>query len=435
MYEKARDFLERSQWWSETEHKAYQLEELQKLLRHCYKYVPYYRSTFDELHLQPEDIKTIEDLRLLPTISRQEVLDNFDEFIAAGYEKKLVPASTSGSTGNPFRFYYDGARTLGLERAFHARHWSWVGYEMGERTAFLNRFPTGEGFFRYVPFANALALSIFQLNPRIAHQYISRLNEFHPVSIQAFPSAIAMLAGFVKRQGLKPPASLRVILGSSESFFPGQRKLTEEAFGCRAYNWYGQTECVSLAGECEKSYLYHIYTEYGVTEILDQKGDEVTHWGRPGEVVATGFINYAMPLVRYRTGDLATRHQGSCTCGRTYPLLESVIGRKQEMVVTRDGVCVSSAWWGDIHHELWAQVDRLQLVQEKPGWLTVRIQAAKTADKKWIERELAGILHRWAGKTMEFDFDFTACISPTPGGKHKFLVQRLKIDDYLSSNT
>lgn len=435
VYEKARDFLEESQWWTETDHNAYQLEELHRLLRHSYKYVPYYRRIFDELHLRPQDIKTIEDLRLLPTISRREVLNNFDQFIADGYQKKLVPASTSGSSGNPFRFYYDGARTLGLERAFQARQWSWVGYQMGQRTAFLNRFPTGESFFRYVPFANALALSIFQLSPKKAHQYISKLNQFHPVSIQAFPSAIAMLAGFVKRQGLRPPQSLRVILGGSEPFFHGQTKLVEEAFGCQAYNWYGQTECVSLAGQCEKSFLYHIYTEYGVTEILDEKGDEVSGFARPGEVVATGFINYAMPLVRYRTGDLATKHCGTCICGRAYPLLETVVGRKQDMVVTNEGVCVSCAWWGDVHHNLWAQVEKVQLVQEKPGWLTVRIQAAETVDKKWIERELAAILHRWAGNTMEFEFAFTDNIPPTARGKHLFLVQRLKIDDYLASNT
>ena len=178
-----------------------------------------------------------------------------------------------------------------------------------------------------------------------------------------------------------------------------------------------------LAGECEESTLYHIFPEYGIVEVIGRDGQPVEEPGVMGEVVATNLTNYVCPLIRYRTMDLATAAEGTCTCGRQYPLLERVEGRLQEFIVTKNRRLISMTSV-NTHSDVFDNVMQFQFYQERAGEVLLRIvrkPGYNDQDTEYILRELE--------KKFEGDVDVTISfvteIPRTRRGKYQFLVQEL----------
>lgn len=114
---------------------------------------------------------------------------------------------------------------------------------------------------------------------------------------------------------------------SSENLYDWQNKLIVEALKITPFGLYGQTERLAMAAYCEYNNKYHIVPEYGIVELIDENGQIITTPNQVGEIVATGFGNYAMPFIRYRTGDLASFSSNKCICGRSHRILSRIDGR------------------------------------------------------------------------------------------------------------
>jgi len=431
IYEEYRAFLEESQWWSRERLHEWQLQQLSKLLTHAYENVPHYRRVFDERGLKPKDIQDFNDLKKLPYLTRDLVRENLEDLVARNYPKyKRLFFTTGGSTGTPLGFYWEKGRTRSLERAFMWRQWSWVGYEpeRRDRTVILRGLLTNDPLGDYDPIENSLILSSYNLREDMLEKYIQRIRKFKPVSIQAYPSVIAILAGYMLRNSVPPIESLKVILCGSENLFPQQRELIERAFQCRVFSWYGQGECVCLAGNCEESNYYHIFSEYGITEIIDANGNPIPEGQEGvGEIVATGFNNYLMPFIRYKTGDIGVRASGTCSCGRSYPLLKRIEGREQEYIVTKDNRIVSlTGLIFGLHFSAFERIKQMQLVQEKKGSIIINIVKADNYSRK-DEEEIKAKLQYAVGGTLDIEFNYVDDIERTKRGKHKFLIQKLPV--------
>jgi len=431
IYKEYRAFLEESQWWSCERLQEWQLQQLNKLLNHAYENVPYYRRVFDERGLKPNDIQDFNDLQKLPYLTRDLVRENLEDLVARNYPKsKRLFFATGGSTGIPLGFYWEKGRTRSLERAFMWRQWSWMGYEPERRNrtvvlrGLLTRNPLGD----YDPIENSLILSSYNLREDTLERYIQRIRNFKPVSMQAYPSVITILAGYMLRNSVPPIDSLKVILCGSENLFPQQRELIERAFQCRVFSWYGQGECVSLAGNCERSNDYHIFSEYGITEIIDADGNPVLEdQESPGKIVATGFNNYLMPFVRYETGDIGVRTPGTCSCGRNYPLLKRIEGREQEYILTKDARIVSlTGLIFGLHFSAFQRIKQMQLVQEKKGSIMINIVKADNYSAE-DEEEISVKMQDAVEGTLDIEFNYVDDIRRTERGKHKFLIQKLPI--------
>jgi len=424
----ASEFLEQSQWWSEQELRAYQWRQISALLRHAYDNVPYYHRTWDEVGVSPSDIRSLQDMWKVPLLTKEQVKQHKCDLVAAPYRSRLIPVNTGGSTGQPFEFFLEQRRTVALERAFMQRQWRWVGFEYGDRTALLRGRTVEQGIAYYDPVDQRLFLSSFKLNDRTAPEYLRALRKFRPSSIQAYPSSLTILANYMKRH-LEPPLdSLKVILAGSENLYAAQRALFEEAFQCRVYSWYGHSEAACLAGECELSNLYHVYSEYGYTELVDEERRPL-EWtpGVRGEIVATGFNNWAMPLIRYCTGDIGIAGPGTCVCGRRYPLLERVEGRMQEYIVAPDGRLVPlTAFIFGQHYRAFDKIQRMQIIQDRPGAISIRLMvvAGWTAAD---EREFKGDMMRAISHSWEISFEYVDSIELTASGKHRFVIQNLPL--------
>lgn len=424
------NFLQESQWWSREKLKEYQMQQLSKLLKHAYENVPYYRGIFDERGLKPEDIQDFADLKKLPYLTKDIIRNNFRELMAKNLPKlRFKYTTTSGSTGIPLWFYMERGKTAAIEKAFHQRMRDWIGYGPGDRCALLRgnvvkKFKRGKrDWWEYNPTDNLLILSSYHMTEENLFKYIEKLNRFQPRYIQAFPSAITLLAQFMKEHGIKPVSSLKTILCGSENLYPSQRRLLEEVFDCRIFSWYGNTEMVVLAGECEKSSRYHIFTEYGVTEFIRSDGSPAGGEER-GEIIGTGFNNYAMPFIRYRTGDLAIPTQERCSCGRNYPLIKNVEGRLQEFIMAKDNHLISL---GDMQiFRIFDNVKQFQFYQDKKGEVTFNIVKKRTYTEKDTEHIKSELFKR-LDNNMKLETRFVDHIPRTKSGKYRFLIQKLPI--------
>lgn len=431
-------FLKESQWWSEEKLKVYQMEQLEKLLRHAYDHVPHYRKTFDERGLKPSDIQDLEDLCKLPFLTKPDVRKSLTSLIADNIPKsKLDYAITGGSTGIPLAFYQEKKTTEQKEWAFIINQWERVNYKFGSNFAEFKgniiHKNHNDKYWSYDPVSKKLMFCVYNMTDDNLRKYIEKIKEYRPDFIFGKPANITILANYMLENHLQPIKCIKAVLCGSESVYKWQRQLLEKAFQCRVFSWYGQSEKVVLAGECENSNLYHIFPQYGITEIIDHKGNKITEAGKEGEIAATGFLNYAVPFIRYRTGDVGAIIPDKCSCGRHYPLFNKVEGRLQEYIVRKDMKLISlNAAFFSINESFLLSLKGIQFVQEKPGYLNIRIVKNNLISKDEIRKKFTNAFELRFGDSITFNVDFVDNIAKTKRGKTNYLIQKLPIDFHTS---
>lgn len=325
------EFLDESQWWSHEKLKEYQMKRLQKILNHAYENVPYYRKVFEERGLKPENIQNMEDLRKLPYLTKEVINKNFDLLIATNIRKsKTELKRTSGSTGSPFQFLC-GKDSDEIQNAFIARvfnsHDSRLYFE---KTTWLRSYvPKNNGpIYRYEPHWKRMLLSAYHLSSKTIRDYKRLIESYQGRTLVGYPSSLYILAILAEQEGLQI-SGLDLALASSEVLPDEWKGKIEQVLGVPVKDYYGLAERVALFHSCSYCNLYHENLEYAVVEIADPEGDI-------GEVVGTSLWNYAMPFIRYRTGDRARIHRGNptCDCGRGLPLsVSKVEGRTDDIIV------------------------------------------------------------------------------------------------------
>ncbi len=435
LYRRQLAFLMDSQWQDPAALEACQVQQLRSLLADAFRNVPHYRELSRQLSLRAEDFRELADLRQLPILTREDVRTRQEELLS----EKVPPSArlrryTGGTSGSPLGFVAEGGRTDPLERAFVARIWSWFGVRFEDPAVLLRGYAlsprvlkSGTYWQRWYPERNWFGFSSFLMTRENLPKYAAKIREINPVLISCVASDLDLLAQFWLARRLPPLPRLKAIHQSGMLMYPDQRERFEAAFGARAFSTYGQSECTVLASECECSTRYHVFPEYGITEILRHDG-QPTARGEVGEVVATGFNNHALPFIRYRTGDLAAWSARPCQCGRKFPILESMEGRGQYMVVSEDGLVVSlnSILYGSHLPELKA-IKRLQVHQEEPGRL--RILVVPTGEfTSEVEADFVRALWNVVDGRMNFQVQRVNEIPYRAGEKFKVLVQSLDVD-------
>jgi len=427
------NFLQESQWWSREELEEYQMQQLEKLLNHAYENVPYYRRIFDERGLKPEDIQDFDDLKKLPYLTKEVIQNNLEDLIARNYPRsKLQYSTTGGSTGIPMGFYQDKNTAGSMEWAFMLIQWKRVGFKIGDKSVVLRgnviQSANKEKFWEYDSANKNLILSSYHMTDKTLPDYIGKIREFRPDFIQAYPSVITILARFMKENNIKKSPSVKAILCGSENLYSWQRKLLEEVFRCRIYSWYGHTEKCCLAGECEKSNYYHIFPEYGYTELIGKDGNQINRENELGEIIATGFNNYVFPFIRYRTMDLAVLANGKCECGRNYSLLKKVEGRLQEFIVANDKSLITlTALIFAQHFDAFGKIKNMQLYQDCVGEVIVKIIPTNNFLKE-DSNEIIKKMESVVGGKIKVEVKIVDKIQRTQSGKYKFLIQKLPIN-------
>lgn len=424
------EFLQVSQWWMRKQQEEYQMFELAKLLRHAYENVPYYKNVFDERGLKPADIQSFHDLKQLPFLTRDIIIKNREKLIARNYSKwEYRMVTTGGTSGIPMEFTERRRYSAAREWAFIASLLKAVNYNAYERnrSVLLKGYKPIGNYYEYRGLQLVLSPNLMAENNM--DSYLKKISRFNADFIQAYPSAAGLLAGYIIRNNIKfESARLKAVICGSETISKDQRKKIEKAFGVRVYSHYGHSEKACLAGECEYSDNYHIVPEYGYTEIISDDNIDVSGEDETGEIVCTGFNNYVMPFIRYRTGDLALNTNSNCICGRSHKLLKSILGRAQDFFISENGEKLSFIF---ADYPLWHIKDRIsayQYIQSEPGNVLLYIEHAgviASGDMKTLLSEFK----KWY-PSLNLSIRIVNKIERTRSGKFRYLVQRLPVNSF-----
>ncbi len=418
------NFLEQSQWWDSARLEGYQMHELQRLLTHCYKQVPYYRRIFDERALKPANIQSLDDLKKLPYLRKEQIRQEPRAFVARNRRTaRLQRRFTIGTSGQPLRFYVDRDE-LEREWAFAFHQWSRVGYRPGDaRVEIRGQRIEGAKPYEWNPVLRVLRLSPVMPRKEVVNLYLETIRSHGIRFLYGYPSALTCFASSIKRYGLRVDLKLTAVLFASETLYPWQRTLAEDVFACRSYNFYGLAEHVVIAGECEASRAFHCIPQYGVTEVDPQTG----------EITGTGFLNHGNPFIRYRTTDIASLPVGGgCEqCGRQYcPVLPEIEGRLQDFIVTPEGMAIGRCVLTFPFRES-RTIGHVQIVQESLDRVTLRAAPVDGGNSRQFTHELiiarAG-LQRILGAGVSIESERIRAEEGAGPGKLRFIISRLPRD-------
>jgi len=386
----------------------------------CGARIPYYRDLFAELGIAPADIGGAADLVALPLLEKETVRAQPERFVPDGHAPRLIPQTTGGTTGTPLKYW----ATLDAVRfnyaTYEVRTRAWAGVQFGDRMASFHGQPivpaaTQEPpFWRRNPAFNQLYCSVYHLNRATLPSYIDELARFDPQVVVGYTSAVHRVATHLLETSQVGRLRPRSVLVSSETLRPSARADMETAFGCKVFNAYSLGELVAWVSQCPEGDL-HISTEYGVVELIEAEGLGGT------EIVATGLFNKGMPLLRYRTGDLATAAApGTAACHRGLPTLAELQGRVDDVVHTPEGAVVGPAPMSLAFQRV-PNLRRAQVHQSTPDALDVLIETTSDwsdDDAAFLERELRKRL----GATLDLRFEHVDELPRTSGGKERLVV-------------
>ncbi|WP_162891515.1 phenylacetate--CoA ligase family protein [Salinibacter ruber] len=274
---------------------------------------------------------------------------------------------------------------------------------------------------------NEHPLNAFQMGESDMRRFVDRINDVQPVQILAYVESAYELAQFIEEEGAEVH-SPQAIMTSAGTLHDHMRETIHRVFRAPVFNRYGSREVGDIACECEAHEGLHVPAPTHYVEILRPDGTP-TDPGEVGEIVVTLLTNYAMPLIRYRIGDMGAWAKSSCSCGRAWPLLKGVTGRVTDMFVHKNGSKVDGRVFNTF---LWNLefVEKYQVVQEKNGNIIVKIvPSRKTSDEKERHgeaiREIKDKIKKVMGKECKVYFQFQEEIPPTDSGKYRYTVSRV----------
>jgi phenylacetate-CoA ligase len=416
-------FLKKSEKWDKKRIEEYQLEKIKEITVYAYENIPGYRELYDKAGVNPYKIRSFEDFREFPVVTKEMIRDNLDKFSKKIRGSKYV--TTGGSTGIPFGFYRDKI-AFARELASKAYQYYRIGWKEGDRQLVLRGLVIpSPNHIKYYPRFNELRCSSYFLTPDWMWLYYKKALEFKPKWLKCYPSSGYIFAKFLKENNLKIP-SIKGVLCASENLYDFQKQLLKEVFNCRVFSHYGHYEMAVLAGFCEFTDYYHVLPQYGFAELLDKNGKPVTKAGEMGEIVATSFIMKATPFIRYRTLDLAVLKGWRCSlCKRPYQLWTKIEGRMQEFIITKNNRYISMTAI-NMHDDIFDHIKQFQFFQDKKGEVVFRFIPKPSCTPEIVEDMKKRLLIK-LGSDVDLFMQKVKNIPLTPRGKYRFLIQKLKL--------
>jgi phenylacetate-CoA ligase len=420
-------FLKATEFSSALQLELIQAARLRRMLTHVTQRVPFYRGWLSGREIDSIRPGAMEALQAIPVTEKSVLRERPTSFLNEGQiERGAIAWNTSGTTGSPMRYYYS-PNSVSRQYAFVERYREEAGVNRRLRRAqFTGKLIAGqdddERVWRFDLANNCLLLSTVHLHPKRMGDYLDALRRFRPVYISGYPSAIALLAQEAQASSQKP-IRMKAALSSAETLLESQRSVIERAFGARVHDQYGQTEMQSFWFECRYGRM-HAHPLFGMTEILRPDG-RPCETGETGDVVLTGFLNSAMPLVRYRVGDRAAwSAEQTCACGRQMPIIASLEGRKDDYIFSYERGLVGRM---DPVLKGVTGIRECQFIQDDPASLRIVFVAEEGLCEHDMEQFRLN-LRRRLGESIALRFEEVSAIPRGPNGKFRSVVSHLPKD-------
>lgn len=400
---------------------AYQIQRLRSVLEVAVA-VPLYRDSFHARGVTPASLTDLADLERFPLLPKEQVRARARDLVPVFHDVRgLLRLNTTGTTGSPM-VVYASHRARQENYAHFDNFFEQAGMDPRARRAVFGGRILQPGtdwrppFWRLSRFQHALLFSSYHMTNTTLPGYLAALQRFRPAILEGYPSSLAGLARFVLETGGMPP--VQGVVTSSETLLDEQREVIEKAFSCRVFDQYGAAEMCVFVGQCRWG-RYHVRPDYGVVELL--KDGRPATVGEEGEIVCTGFINDAMPLIRYQIGDLGRWAEPGCECGLETPILERILGRRDDVVVTPEGTRV-----GRLSPVLKGfPVREGQYLQNADGSLTVLLVPGPGFSPDCFPR-LEEELRKRVGPSIAIRFETVDAIPRGAGGKLRAVISQYR---------
>lgn len=314
-----------------------QLKKLKETVARCYHNVPYYQKIFKEQGILPEDIRSLDDLKKLPMTKKAALRENYPFKLLACPMRDVVRIhGSSGTTGKPTMVAY-------------TRHDLDIWSDCVTRVVCAGGATpddVAQNAFGYGLFTGALGLhqgleklgcAVIPMSAGNTEKQLMLMQDLGVTVLIATPSYALYLSEVAAQKGIIGNLKLRIGFFGAEGCTPEMRQKIEENFGIIATDNYGMSELTGpgVSGECEYRCGLHVWEDHFIPEIIDPETGEVLPAGSTGELVITPLFKEALPLLRYRTGDITRLDYSPCACGRTHVRMEKVQGRSDDMMIIK----------------------------------------------------------------------------------------------------
>jgi phenylacetate-CoA ligase len=406
-----------------------QNERLQIVVNQAYSNVDFYRRKFDEVGLNPDDIKSLEDLKRIPFTTRKDLMENYPYGMFAVPLRDVVRLQfPMGLYGNPIVIGYT-REDLKIWRELVARIMVGVGITEHDIIQVAFNYGLFLGAVRFNQSAELIGAAVVPTSIASAEVQVRIMQDFRSTALASTPSFALHIIEVMGKKGIDPRTlSLKIGLFGAEPWPEDVRQVIEENFGIKAYDIYGVMELVEpgVAGECVARAGLHIFEDHFLPEVIDPQTGQVLDGGQEGELVITTLTTSAYPLLRYRTSDVTSLHTERCSCGRTMARMDRVLKRTDEMISVR-GINV----FPEKIQEVLASIEGIgpaysMVVAEKRGMndqLKVRVEAREEIlegkeERKIILQEVVQLaLRRALGLRVEVELKERSAISNQQSAK------------------
>lgn len=359
--------------------KDMQYKMLKMLVYRLYNFSPYYRKKFKECKITPDDIKSREDVSKLPFTYKKDLRDNYPDKMFAVPQQEIVRYHvSSGTTGKPTVVAYT-QQDINLWTESLARSLTACGIGRGDIIQISYGYGLFTGGLGLHYGAEKVGASVIPTGTGNTERQIELMQDMKVNSIACTPSYLIHMAEKAEEMGIsiKNDTDLKIAILGAEPWSEKTRQRIEDELGVDAYDIYGMSELSGpMFTECPEKSGIHIWGDQMLVEVVDPKTGDVLELGDEGELVVTTLQKEALPLIRYRTGDITALNDDPCECGRSHPKIAKIRGRADDMLIIR-GINVFPS---QIEYVLMQMKDvgkHFQIIVEKEGALdkmTVRVE-------------------------------------------------------------
>jgi phenylacetate-CoA ligase len=405
--------------------KVLQYYRLKKLIEHCYKNIPYYKTVFSRNNITPDDIKSLKDFSdYVPVLTKQDIKENFEQLIDSNLPKnQICYDSTSGSTGIPLQLI----RSLeDQEFGFALRYRSnaWCGWEYFHKsvwfvsdTRHIKELDKVKGKMSLWA-KRRLLINTKQITKENMFNWANQIIKFKPEFVYGYSSLLSEFAEFllennIKLSGIKGVFSTAEVLRDRQKLF--------EAFDAPVYDQYGASEVPCIAHECKKGGM-HINIDEVLLEFENLNDDSNIK-----KVICTPLYLYGMPLLRYELQDAAVPLERNCDCGLPYPVMELRVGRTSDNLISPTGKIVSGITLGWYITDATRGIKQYQIIQEELSEFIVRLSLDKTQPhNEQNAPNIAALLYEMLETSeISIKFEYVDAIKPSKNGKIRPIISNV----------
>ncbi len=398
--------------------RKWQEKRLRLLVSHAYRNTRFYHEKFKKAHITPSDIQTLDDLKKIPIVTKEEIRASPKDVIAAGYDERTCEVHhTAGSSGAMLEVLYD-RENQSYEEALTYRYHMGMGMRPWHRYFMICHDPVEmEQHKEFSPFRRMFSCP----GDLPEEEKVLLAQKYDPHIIGGHPSMLYTMAKIMEEKGIKITPKLAIIGG--EVALPFYREYIEKVFHCPTFNKYGAYEAKSIAWEC-RDHRMHIDADSVIVEFL--KDGEPASPGERGEVVTTNLWNMAMPFIRYRLNDIGIPSDEVCTCGRTFPVMKVIEGKSNDFLVLPSGRIMPPA---SVVPHFWVmpQIKRFKIVQKRKDLLEIKIVPTGVFTKE-MEEDIVRMMKEVLGEPVTIDIEKVESIPQSGRGKYRVIVSDVELD-------